>query len=368
MTDRPTRTSPLEPDPPGAIDPRAGERITSDAPPPFPGPPGTGRLPPPAPALRDRIVVLGRRGSGKTIYLARLYEALWKGCKLVDGQLLAPGAETQGRRVTKMSCRSTSGQAHTQFMRIASELREGKWPAATAGNTYAEIVVTNEGREHVVTALDYPGEVFRKAFLLESEDADAAELRSVVDRAAAAILLIDPSTVAGGGEAAQEDVFGLTQAALRIRKSIGGELVPIAIVFTKCDENAVFLKEAGGVRKFAAKHFGQLLREIDRTSVFPCAAVRTSRSALGKPVPKSDNPPENVVEPLRYCLDYLERGEDVVRSRAAQAERAEALRKADDAEHAERRKSAMAWVIFAVAVTMLLVSVGAVAFWLSMKK
>ena len=29
---------------------------------------------------------------------------------------------------------------------------------------------------------------------------------------------------------------------------------------------------------------------------------------------------------------------------------------------------AMAWVVFAVAVTMLLVSVGAVAFWLSMKK
>lgn len=320
-----------------------------------------------APALRDRIVVLGRRGSGKTIYLSRLYEALWQGCKLLDGQLLPPGASASGGNVVKMSCRSTSGPAHAQFMRTAAELRDGKWPAATAGNSYAEIVVVNAGREHVVTALDYPGEVFRKAFMLESDDSDAVELRSVVDRAAAAILLIDPSTVAGGGEAAQEDVFGLTQAALRIRKSVGGELVPIAIVFTKADVNSVFLKEAGGVRKFAAKHFGQLLREIDRTSVFPCAAVRTGQNALGKPVPRAEKPPENVVEPLRYCLDFLERGVDVRRSRAAQVERVEAIRKAEDAEHAERKKSALAWVVFAVAVTMLLVSVGAVAFWLSMK-
>ena len=321
-----------------------------------------------APALRDRIVILGRRGSGKTIYLARLYEALWQGCKLLDGQLVAAGTPTAGRPVVTMSCRSTSGPAHAQFMRTAEELRAGKWPAATAGNTYAEIVVTHAGREHVVTALDYPGEVFRKAFLLESDDSDAVELRTVVDRAAAAILLIDPSTVAGGGEAAQEDVFGLTQAALRIRKSIGGELVPIAIVFTKCDVNGLFLKEAGGVRKFAAKHFPQLLREIDRTSVFPCAAVRTGQNAMGKPVPRAEKPPENVVEPLRYCLDFLERGVDVRRARAAQAERADAIRKAEDAEHAERKKSAIVWIVFAVAVAMLLVSVGAVAFWMSMKK
>ncbi len=321
-----------------------------------------------APAARDRIVILGRRGSGKTIYLARLYEALWQGCKLANGQLVPQGTQPVGGNVVKMSCRSTSGPGHAHLMGIAAELRAGKWPSATAGNSYTEIVVTNGGREHVVTALDFPGEVFRKAFMLESDDSDAAELRSVVDRAAAAILLIDPSTVAGGGEGAQEDVFGLTQAALRIRKSVGGELIPIAIVFTKADVNGVFLKEAGGVRKFAAKHFGQLLREIDRASVFPCAAVRTGQNALGKSMPRADKAPENVVEPLRYCLDFLETGVDIRRSRAAQAERAEALRTAEDAEHAERRKSSTAWVVFAVAVTMLLVSVGAVAFWFSMKK
>jgi len=366
MTDRDSSLPPISPVRPAALNKPAAEDVAPPAPKLTLSPAAMEQIA--TPALRDRIVILGRRGSGKTIYLARLYEALWQGCKLLDGQLLPPGAPSAGRDVVTMSCRSTSGPAHAQFIRIAEELRAGKWPAATAGNTYAEIVVTHAGREHVVTALDYPGEVFRKAFMLESDDPDAVELRTVVDRAAAAILLIDPSTVSGGGEAAQEDVFGLTQAALRIRKSIGGELVPIAIVFTKCDVNGLFLKEAGGVRKFAAKHFPQLLREIDRTSVFPCAAVRTGQNAMGKPIPRADKPPENVVEPLRYCLDFLERGVDVRRTRAAQAERADAIRKAEDAEHVERKKSAMAWVVFAVAVTMLLVSVGAVAFWLSMKK
>ena len=351
----------------------------SDAPPPNPKPmfseaaaaslmPMFDAAPGSSPPLRDRIVILGRRRAGKTIFLARLYEALWQGCKVIDGRMLAAGESSGGRKVVVMSCRTTSGPAHVQFMKIAEELRKGKWPAATSGNTYSEIVVSNGGREHVVTALDYPGEVFRKAFMLESDDPDAVELRMTVDRAAAAILLIDPSVAAGGGDEAQEDVFGLTHAALRIRKSIGGDLVPIAIVFTKCDVNAAFLKEAGGVRKFASKHFGQLFREIERTSVFACAAVRVEQNSLGKQVPRADKPPENIVEPLRYCLDFIERGTDVRRTQVARDQRTEAMRTAQVAETAERKKSAVVWVVFAVAVTMLLVASAAVAFWISMRK
>ena len=351
----------------------------SDAPPPNPKPmfseaaaaslmPMFDAAPGSSPPLRDRIVILGRRRAGKTIFLARLYEALWQGCKVIDGRMLAAGESSGGRKVVVMSCRTTSGPAHVQFMKIAEELRKGKWPAATSGNTYSEIVVSNGGREHVVTALDYPGEVFRKAFMLESDDPDAVELRMTVDRAAAAILLIDPSVAAGGGDEAQEDVFGLTHAALRIRKSIGGELVPIAIVFTKCDVNAAFLKEAGGVRKFASKHFGQLFREIERTSVFACAAVRVEQNSLGKQVPRAEKPPENIVEPLRYCLDFIERGTDVRRTQVARDQRTEAMRTAQVAETAERKKSAVVWVVFAVAVTMLLVASASVAFWISMRK
>lgn len=145
-------------------------------------------------------------------------------------------------------------------------------------------------------------------------------------------------------------------------------MIPIALVFTKTDQNAALLREAGGVRKFAARHFGPLLREIDRTSVFACAAVRSGQNSLGRMVPRVDKPPENVVEPLHYCLEFIEVSEDVERARIMKEKRAETIRRAQEAESEARRKTAFAWVVFAVSVTMLLVSVGVVAFWLSMKK
>lgn len=305
---------------------------------------------------RDRIVVLGRRRAGKTIFLARLYETLWQGCVLVDGCLPARDEKRAGVR-TQMSCRATSGASHTQFMRIADELRAGRWPAATIGNSYAELRVDYGGREYLLTALDYPGEVFRKAFMGDSTDPDALELIDAIDRAAAAILLIDPSVVAAGGEESHEDTFGLTQAAVRIRSGAGGSEVPIAIVFTKCDMNRAFLREAGGVREFAVKHFGQLFRSVESTSVFACAAVRSTQNSLGKPVPRVDRVPDNVVEPLRYCFDSMASASDRVRVAEVQRVHREMARQTAEAEVAEQRRATTAWLFFAVAIAALFITV-----------
>jgi hypothetical protein len=253
-------------------------------------------------------------------------------------------------------------------MRVVEELKAGRWPAATVGNTYAELVVDHNGKQHTLTALDYPGEVFRKAFMNDSDDPDAVELVAAVDRALAVIFLIDPAVVSAGGEEAQEDAFGLTQAAARIRSQPGGANVPIAVVFTKCDVNAAFIKEAGGSRKFAQKHFGQMFRSVERASVFPCAAVRVTQNALGKVVPRADRPPENVVEPLRYCFEMIEEGGDRERIRSAQAAREEAEFMAVRAEENERKKSAVAWMVFAVAVTLLLVAVAVVTYKFAFKQ
>ncbi len=303
---------------------------------------------------RDRIVVIGRRRAGKTIFLARLYEALWQGCTLIDGCVPSKNERRAGVE-TKMSCRATSGASHTQFMRIAEELRAGRWPAATIGNSYAELRVDYGGREYLLTALDYPGEVFRKAFMGDSTDPDASELISSIDRAAAAIFLIDPAVVAAGGEDAHEDTFGLTQAAARIREGSGGSEVPIAIVFTKCDLNGAFLREAGGVREFAGKHFGQLFRSVEKTSVFASAAVRSVQNGLGKVVPRVDRFPENVVEPLRYCFDSMAAASDRLRVAEVKRMRQEAMKQAAVVELAERRRSTTAWIVFVVAIAALFV-------------
>jgi hypothetical protein len=308
-------------------------------------------------------VVIGRRRAGKTIYLARLYEALWQGCKLVDGRILAADEPVNGRRVVEMSCRATSGASHTQFMKVIEELRAGRWPAATVGNSYAELIVTFAGRERVLTALDYPGEVFRKAFMNDSDDPDARELLAAIDRAAAAIFLIDPAVVAAGGPESHEDTFGLTQAAARIRSGVDGATVPIAVVLTKTDVNKAFLREAGGVREFAHKHFGQMFKSLERTSVFASAAVRVTDNALGRTMPRAEKPAENVVEPLRYCFEMMDSSADVARVREAKRLQAEAQLVAARHELDERRRSTNSWVTFIVAIVVLFAVVGIVTWF-----
>lgn len=307
--------------------------------------------------------MLGRRRAGKTVFLARLYEALWKGCTLVDGRLLLEGETAEGGGRVTMSCRATSGGSHAHFMKVIDELRAGRWPAATVGNSYAELVVAYGGRERILTALDYPGEVFRKAFMSDSVEADAQELLSAIDRAAAVILLVDPSVVADGGDAAHEDTFGLAQAAARIRASNDGAGVPIAVVLTKADVNKALLREAGGVRAFAHRHFAQILRCAERSSVFASAAVRTTPNTLGRSVPRADKPPENVVEPLRYCLELMDAS--AASAHAAEMSRVTVERRvvAEETARSGSWQLAKAWLVFAMAVTALLGVVG-FATWL----
>lgn len=348
---------PLPPHPPGTTNPSAAGAPTAPA-------PYASALSAPAAPRRDRIVVIGRRRAGKTIYLARLYEALWQGCRLVDGRIVGADEPVNGRRVVEMSCRATSGASHTQFMKVIEELRAGRWPAATVGNSYAELIVSYAGRERVLTALDYPGEVFRKAFMNDSDDPDALELLAAIDRAAAAIFLIDPAVVAEGGAESHEDTYGLTQAAARIRSGIDGSSVPIAVVLTKTDVNKAFLREAGGVREFAHKHFGQMFKSLERTSVFASAAVRVTDNALGRSMPRAEKPAENIVEPLRYCFEMMDASADVARVRDARRLQAEAELAVARQELDDRRRGTNSWVLFTVAIVALFAVVGIVT-WLA---
>ena len=67
--------------------------------------------------VRDRVVVLGRRGAGKTVYLARLYEAGWN------------STDPRGLRMM-----AVEGRTHSRMMTVIDSLKRGEWPAATTGN------------------------------------------------------------------------------------------------------------------------------------------------------------------------------------------------------------------------------------------
>jgi len=165
--------------------------------------------------VRDRIVVIGRRRSGKTIYLAELYHQLWKSR---DG----------------LCMKALSGRSHTELMSVHETMRRGEWPQATQKETVLqmEFELQYNGRSRILVGLDYAGEVFRDAFVNDdTESPQAKALISHIDRALALVLLIDPSIAVGGdSDAMIDDDYGIVQAVQRVRDWPGGDDVPIVLL------------------------------------------------------------------------------------------------------------------------------------------
>lgn len=255
------------------------------------------------PAVRDRIVVLGRRRAGKTIYLARLYEAAWNGEHPGFHMRALPGPSN----------------AHEKFMEVVARLRKGEWPESTIGSTSTAIDVEYQGERHLMIALDYPGEVFRRAFVHDSQEEAAIELREHVDRAAAVILLLDPEVaVAGELDEFVDDDYGMSEAIRRIRDSEDGREVPVAIVLTKCDLHEQMIKSDGGLREFINRRYSNIVRvATSPRRRFAAAAVRASRRSDGAILPNMSYRAEGILEPMLYCIDLMARGIRIESARQA---------------------------------------------------
>ncbi|MGA1708026.1 MAG: TRAFAC clade GTPase domain-containing protein [Phycisphaerales bacterium] len=276
------------------IDVDPADRLTeSDRPAAIPPPPPVAAKPRrpavaastgPAGMVRDRIVVLGRRKAGKTIFLARLYEQLWRSTDTVH-------------------MRAIDGNDHLFFMETIRVLSERVWPPATGSSTRIPLEVTLDGKPRTLVSLDYSGEVFKRAFLEQVSDPDTEELLDHLDRAAAVILLVDPGLVLHGTpEQIAEDEFGMTAAVRRIRQGPGGSHIPIALVLTKLDAHGRVVRECGGLVGFVKTHLFPLLRALHRVRVFGCVAVRTRPDAMGQPRPDPSTPALGLLEPLEHCL------------------------------------------------------------------
>lgn len=234
---------------------------------------------------RDRIVVLGRTRAGKTIYLSRLYEQCWHG--------------TGG-----LHMETSSGKTHLALLNIVAEMGEQRrWPAATEEATYLDFQITWQGHAFTMVSLDYPGEVFRKAFVEQVEDPNTVELIDHVQRAAGVILLIDPKVISNGkiGDAADDD-YGMLQALRFIRGLPDGSTVPICLILTKIDINADLIRHHGGLRGFANKYCNNLLRIVPSLTLFGICAVRSRRDALGNNIPDLTKPARGLENPIIFCL------------------------------------------------------------------
>lgn len=286
---------------------------------------------PPQPSLpRDRIVVIGRRQSGKTIFLASIYARLW-------------------RSLHGMTAKAISGTVHKQLMDTYNTLQRGRWPAATLDTLQIEMEIDHAGRKRQMVTLDFAGEMFRKAFVEEQANFPGVrQLTEHIDRAAAVLLLIDPSVVAGDDrDAAMDDDFGIVQVSQRIRRQPDGADVPIVLVLTKADQNQGLIDRFGGTRGFVRHHFPALVRTLKELPLFQVSAVQTDRSPDGTYHPRPDSEPVNVEAPLQYCLDYIDRFNNQVAAEAEELERAahEAREEREEAARDSRTNRTVAIVV-----------------------
>ena len=236
---------------------------------------------------RDRIVVLGRRGAGKTVFLSRLYEALWH--------------KREG-----LLARAVDGIAHQRFMECVARMETGQWPEATLAQSWSNLEIRYGTHEWVLRVLDYPGEVFRRAFVEDAQDEAARTLRAHVDQAAAVLVLVDPlSAVQGGVEATVDAEFGVSNALRRVQAASGDVEVPVAIVLTKCDVAIGHIREVGSPRAFVDHYLPGLVRDGGAFRVFAASAVRSRADALGQLRPATDKDALGIVEPLQWCLKRL---------------------------------------------------------------
>lgn len=304
-------------------------------------PPGRGAPPP-----RDRIVILGRRAAGKTVYLARLYHELWKGR---DG----------------LSMRALSGQAHRACMDTISELKGRRWPASTLGSTYVDLEVDWKGRKQLLVMLDYPGEVFRRAFVDNIDAEDTRALIDHVDRASGIILLLDPAVAQRGDyEDFIDDDYGMAQAMHRVREWPGGDRVPIAVVFTKFDTNRDIVRDAGGLQAFCKAKYRGLLRGVRTFRLYGAVAVHGDPDSRGGSIPDLGRPPTGVIEPLRHCLEEIQHQEQSAAKRDAVKRAAEAHAVEAQEVAREERKATFRWSLAIAGTLVVLALVTLITWWL----
>jgi|GEM_PF-5404410 len=247
---------------------------------------------PKPPPERDCILILGRRRAGKTVYLATLYEALWKS-------------------MGGLTMKAQAGPTHKMLTGIVDQLRRGHWPEATLGTRHLEFELDDNGVKRTIVAFDYSGEDFRRAFVEDDETSpETAKLMEYLGRAAAAILLIDPAVaVAGDHDEIVDDDFGMVQAVKKIRGCPGGDTAPITVALTKGDRNREVILSAGTKHDFIMRHYPALVRTLGSFIVFTVSAVQEIQNPDGAALPSPESVPLNVDKPFLHCLDQMRRRE-----------------------------------------------------------
>lgn len=297
------------------------------------------------PQRRDRIVVLGRTQAGKTVYLARLYDTLWR----------------EGHPDLKI--RATNGATHKACMELVETLRSGRWPSSTTGIRYFDLEIEYQGHYLPLVMLDYPGEVFRRAFVDDGSGEDVAELLDHIDGAAGLIMLVDPKVVLEAPPTtALDDDFGMMRALQRIASWPDGRKVPVSLVLTKWDKRKAIVEQHGGFKHFTKRFYKALFQAGLPFAGYTCSAVQEAADGEAGS-PRSDSKAIGVVEPLLHVVKRVCTQLEHDREAKHRARSIESRRRRRQEERGRQRRSLIVLTMLYVGFALIAGAAGLVT-WL----
>lgn len=185
---------------------------------------------------RDTVLVIGRSGAGKTIYISRLFREL---------------DENNEQTTKKYEMTMSTKEFNTREL-LNSKIRQlehGEWISANAGlsDSMAFEIKTPEQNINFLY-IDYPGELFSRAYYEGSSGSDQEDFRSHLSRAQALIILIDPATLTrkidqheDASAEREHNTQGIVNLLSELRGGVFSDQIPVLLLFTKGDINASWL-------------------------------------------------------------------------------------------------------------------------------
>jgi len=251
-----------------------------------------------------KVAIVGVEGSGKTVMLAGL------------GNLFSQPNE-DGVFITPKNFKTL-----TYVDRLISVLKSGKWPSATGEDVMEGLdwVIrqrVDDGRpvqKGEISLLDFAGEVYRAAFVLDNEkskelEEQVASLKKYLADADCVLVLVNLSDVIANGSfnpRVEESVW-ITNAILDFvlpENSLAGKKMPrAAIVLSQSDNYADTIADCGGPKQTLQRYLPHVANNYGWLDTFAaCTVDKTDLDDDGHPVPSPDFTTKGLAPIMEWVL------------------------------------------------------------------
>ena len=304
-----------------------------------------------------KVAIVGVEGSGKTVMLAGLGDLYSRPDD--NGYFLAPKDFNTSAYVAE----------------LMERLRGGSWPAATADDLFQGLEWTLRRRSDVggrptdiceVSCLDFPGEVYRKAFVettghrSEEMQRKVEALWNYIERADSLIVLVNLGDVITHGLANRRvhESIWVTSAILEqaLKERPGRVLPKTAIVLSQADNYEATIRACGGAKGALEKYLPHVHNSYGWLDVFAAYTVDKTRlddDGVAGPDPAF------TTEGLRPIMDWLLDKE--CPSKAQKAVKLSPSESTNDSEKSESNENGcLGCLIILVIGVVILVVIGAI--------